>query len=123
MCDELIKAETVKIKNKKKRQNTQYGLYNMLRWCASFFLFFDNFRSALEQTHLCQTFDLNLRPVRVKGGMSLRNDMWHGLRNDIIMRNVIYEKCTLSWRQSICKSCYFFKVAGSTTMTIKKPRS
>ena len=29
-------------------------------------------------------------PVRVKDGMSLRNGMWHGLRNDIIMRNVIY---------------------------------
>ena len=29
-------------------------------------------------------------PVRVKGGMSLWNGMWHGLRNDIIMRNVIY---------------------------------
>ena len=28
--------------------------------------------------------------VRVKGGMSLRNGMWHGLRNDIIMWNVIY---------------------------------
>ena len=26
----------------------------------------------------------------VKGEMSLRNGMWHGLRNDIIMRNVIY---------------------------------
>ena len=24
--------------------------------------------------------------VRVKGGISLRNGMWHGLRNDIIMR-------------------------------------
>ena len=30
--------------------------------------------------------------VRVKGGMSLRNGMWHGLRNDIIMRNLIYGK-------------------------------
>ena len=30
------------------------------------------------------------RTVRVKGGMSLRNGMWHGLRNDIIMRNLIY---------------------------------
>ena len=29
-------------------------------------------------------------PVRVKGGMSLRNGMWHGLRNGIIMRNLIY---------------------------------
>ena len=28
--------------------------------------------------------------VRVKGGMSLRNGMWHGLQNDIIMWNVIY---------------------------------
>ena len=28
--------------------------------------------------------------VRVKGGMSLRTGMWHGLRNDIIMWNVIY---------------------------------
>ena len=27
---------------------------------------------------------------RVKGGMSLQNGMWHGLPNDIIMRNVIY---------------------------------
>ena len=29
----------------------------------------------------------NSGPVRVKGGMSLRNGMWHGLRNDIIMEN------------------------------------
>ena len=28
--------------------------------------------------------------VRLKGGMSLRNGMWHELRNDIIMWNVIY---------------------------------
>ena len=28
--------------------------------------------------------------VRVKGGMSLRKGMWHGLRNDIIMRNLKY---------------------------------
>ena len=30
------------------------------------------------------------KSMRVKGGMSLRNGMWHGLRNDIIMRNGIY---------------------------------
>ena len=29
-------------------------------------------------------------PVRVKGGMSFRNGMWHGLRNHIIMWYVIY---------------------------------
>ena len=33
----------------------------------------------------------NLLSVRVKGGMSVRNGMWHGLRNDIIMQNLIYE--------------------------------
>ena len=35
--------------------------------------------------------------VRVKGGMSLRKGMWHGLRNDIIMRNVKYG----NWRKEI----------------------
>ena len=30
--------------------------------------------------------------VRVKGGIRLRNGMWHELRNDIIMWNVIYEE-------------------------------
>ena len=29
------------------------------------------------------------KAVTVKGGMSLRNGMWHGLRNDIIMWNLI----------------------------------
>ena len=35
--------------------------------------------------------------VGVKGGMSLRNGMWHGLRNDIIMQNVKYG----NWRKEI----------------------
>ena len=26
--------------------------------------------------------------VRVKGGMSLRNGMWHGLRNEILVRSL-----------------------------------
>ena len=30
-----------------------------------------------------------VRAVRVKGETSLRNGKWHGLRNDIIKRNVI----------------------------------
>ena len=37
---------------------------------------------------LVSTSLVRLKPVRVKGGMSLRNSMWHGLRNDIILRNV-----------------------------------
>ena len=35
--------------------------------------------------------------VRVKRGMSVRNGMRHGLRNDIITQNVIYGK----WRKEI----------------------
>ena len=32
--------------------------------------------------------------VRVEGGMSLRHGMWPGLRNDIIMGNIIYGRIT-----------------------------
>ena len=39
----------------------------------------------------------NYFSVRVKGGMSLWNGMWHGLRNDIIMPNEKYGK----WRKEI----------------------
>ena len=56
--------------------------------------------------------------------MRLRNSMWHGLRNDIIMRSIII-MCRMTqrnklnwkgrpfWRQSICKSSRFFNVADS----------
>ena len=37
------------------------------------------------------------KAVRVKGGMRLRNGIWHGLRKDIIMQNLIYGK----WRKEI----------------------
>ena len=33
--------------------------------------------------------------MSVRGGMSLLNGMWYGLRNDIIMRSLIYGK----WRK------------------------
>ena len=36
-------------------------------------------------------------PVRVKGGMSLQNGMWHGVRNHMIMRNIKYGK----WRKEM----------------------
>ena len=43
------------------------------------------------------------KTVRVKAGMSLRNGMWHGLRNDIIMRNLIYadhfQRNKLNWKE------------------------
>ena len=62
--------------------------------------------------------------VRLKDGMRLRSSMWHGLRNDIIMRSIIII-CRMTqrnklnwkgrpfWRQSICKSSRFFNVADS----------
>ena len=56
----------------------------------------------MSQVKLKLTDDFNnflglMLAVRVKGGMSLRNGMWHGLRNDIIMRNVKYG----NWRKEI----------------------
>ena len=56
--------------------------------------------------------------VRVKGWMSLRNGMWHGVRNGIIMRNTIYagnkliEERILFSRQ-FYKSSSFFDAADS----------
>ena len=37
-------------------------------------------------------FNGDFKTVRLKDGMSLRNGIWHGLRNDIIMRNLSYGK-------------------------------
>ena len=39
---------------------------------------------------LSLSHSIQLATVRVKGGMSLRNGMWHELLNRIIMRNVMY---------------------------------
>ena len=56
------------------------------------------------------------KPVRVKGEKSLRNGMWNGVRNGIIMRNTIYagnkliEERILFSRQ-FYKSSSFFDVA------------
>ena len=47
--------------------------------------------------NISNNYEPNLPAVRVKGEMSLRNGMWHGLRNDIIIRNVYYGK----WRKEI----------------------
>ena len=51
--------------------------------------------------------------VRVKGGKSLRNGMWHGVRNGIIMQNMIYagnkltEERILFLRQFYKSSSFF----------------
>ena len=50
--------------------------------------------------------------VRVKGGMSLRNGMWHGVRNGIIMRNTIYAGNKLT-EERILFSSSFFDAADS----------
>ena len=65
-------------------------------------------------------FSLNYTPeisVRVKGGKSLRNGMWNGVRNGILMRNTIYagnkliEERILFSRQ-FYKSSSFFRCCG-----------
>ena len=76
--------------------------------------------------NLLSTVYSGLITVRVKGGMILWNGMWHGLRNDIIMWNLICGKwrkeknstgkyvrvsaalcfCANSSEQSICWSIY-----------------
>ena len=38
------------------------------------------------------THSTSVSSVRVKGGVSLRNGLWHGLGKDIIRRNLIYGK-------------------------------
>ena len=63
--------------------------------------------------------------------MSLRNGMWHGLRNGIIMRNEIYVqndsnkqiklKIAPFFGANQFTSSRFLNVAGSTTITMKKP--
>ena len=56
--------------------------------------------------------------MRVKGGKSLRNGMWNGVRNGIIMRNTIYagnkltKERVMSSRQ-FYKSSSFFDAADS----------
>ena len=47
-------------------------------------------------------------PVRINGGKSLRNGMWHGVRNGIIMRNTIYAENKLT-EERILFSSQFYK--------------
>ena len=47
------------------------------------------FRNAIE-SKAALSRDTCRVAVRVKGGMSLQNGMWHGSRDDIIMQNVKY---------------------------------
>ena len=56
--------------------------------------------------------------MRVKDGMSLRNGMWHGVRNGIIMRNTIYAGNKLTeerilFSRLFYKSSSFFDAADS----------
>ena len=49
-----------------------------------------------------------MRAVRVKDGNSLRNGMWNGVRNGIIMRNTIYAGNKLT-EERILFSRQFYK--------------
>ena len=57
--------------------------------------------------------------MRVKGGMSLRNGMWQGVRNGIIMRNTIYARNKLTeervmFSRQFYKSSSFFDAGYSS---------
>ena len=57
--------------------------------------------------------------MRVKDGMSLRNGMWHDLRNVIIMQDTIYAGNKLAeervmFSRQFCKSSSFFVAADSS---------
>ena len=59
-----------------------------------------------------------LYSVRVKGRMSLRNGIWNGVRNGIIMRNTIYAGNKLTEERNLFsrqfyKSSSFFDAADS----------
>ena len=58
------------------------------------------------------------KSVRVRGGMSLRNGMWNGVRNGIIMQNTIYAGNKLTeerilFSRQFYKSSSFFDAADS----------
>ena len=62
--------------------------------------------------------------MRVKGGLSLRDDMWHGVRNGITMRNTIYvgNKLTeerVMFSRQFDKSRHFFDAADSCRILAK----
>ena len=62
--------------------------------------------------------------VRVKGGMSLRNGMWYGVWNGIIMRNTIYAGNKLTeervlFSPQLYKRSSFFGAADSSRILNK----
>ena len=46
-------------------------------------------------------------PMRVKSRMSLRNGMWYGVRNGIIMRNTISVKSASGFRANFIRAALF----------------
>ena len=62
--------------------------------------------------------------MRLKGGMSLRNFMWHGPRNDIIIQNVIYTKWPKeinyqeSMRASLPRHFFWRQFAWATVLPV-----
>ena len=50
--------------------------------------------------------------VKVKGGIKLRNGMWQGLRNDIVMRNVIHAE----WPKVKSAPCFGANQSANTAV-------
>ena len=93
-----------------------FTFYNKRAFCNYQFCFCNkcdgSLATLLRQTKLYQSMckRMNKKAVRVKGGKSLRNGMWHGVRNGIIMRNTIYagNKLTeLNFRANFIRAAAF----------------
>ena len=61
--------------------------------------------------------------MRVKGGKSLRNGMWHGVRNGIIMRNTIYAANKLTEERILFPRQFYKSSSFSLLRTIKQPNN
>ena len=59
----------------------------------------------------------------VKGGKSLRNGMWHGVRNGIIMRNTIYAGNKLTEEHILFPRQFYKSSSFSLSRTIKPPNN
>ena len=79
-----------------------YGIFNLLKGCRP-----------STSTH-CGI------AVRVKGGKSLQNGMWHGVQNGIIMRNTIYAGNKLTDERILFSRQFYKSSSFSMLRTILK---
>ena len=106
------------------RLNDQYQVYSNLRRVRFTLKTPTLWLTGLEfPLPVCATLT-SIGSVRVKDGKSLRNGMWNGMRNGIIMRNTIYAGNKLT-EERILFSRQFHKSSSFSTVAdyYSQPRS